>query len=229
MNILGNEGNRRLKNFSPHLEWVEKREDLNTLMIQMQECGYNEDFRGLVTVRIVSRYQNSLRNHHEGRRRMYRSKREQQEQVEAAGGESSKSNWFKTGGATNVLWIPATPDSELARAVEAALARTAPPTGLRAKGVEEPGRFVRSCVVRLNPLPKLSCGRRLFHWLARGESCKEGCYVEGVTYLGRCMSSPHADPRSSLPGSVAVAGYRASRTLWWKYQVEGEVPSGKRQ
>ena len=89
MNILVNEGNRRLKNYSPHLEWGEKREDINTLMIQMQECGHSEEFRGLVAVRIVSRYKNSLNNHQQGRRRMYRSRREQQEQVEAAGGRAS--------------------------------------------------------------------------------------------------------------------------------------------
>ena len=51
------------------------------------------------------------------------------------------------------------------------------------------------------------------------------------TLLVLCLSliSPHADPGSSLPGSVAVAGYRVSRTLWWNYQVEGEVPGGRRQ
>ena len=44
---------------------------------------------------------------------------------------------------------------------------------------------------RSNPFPRLSYGRRLCPWLARGEICHERCYVEGVTYLagqlGRCV------------------------------------------
>ena len=186
LNILVNEGNRRLKNHSPQMSWLEKKKNLDTLMIQMEECGHSEDFRGLVAVRTVSRYSKSLKNHLEGRRRMYRSRQEQQEQVRAAGGKASKSNWFKKSGATNVLRVPATKDSYLAKAVETALERTASPTGLVTKVVEEPGPSVRSSLVRSNPFPRSSCGRELCPWLARGEECAERCYQEGVTYLSRC-------------------------------------------
>ena len=103
MNILVNEGNRRLKNHSPHLKWLEKKKDLDKLLIQVEECGHTEEFRGLVAVRTVSRYWKSLRNPQEGSRRMYRSRQEQQEQVRAAGGKAIQSNWFKKLGATNVL------------------------------------------------------------------------------------------------------------------------------
>ena len=127
MNILTNEGNRRLRNHSPHISWKEKRKDLDTLMIQMEECGHTEEFRGLVADRVVSRYQQSLRNHLCGVKRMYRSRKEQQDQVRATGGKTGKSNWFKRGGATNVLRVPATLKSELAEAAKAALARSSAP------------------------------------------------------------------------------------------------------
>ena len=117
---------------------------------------------------------------------MYRSRKEQQRQVRAAGGKPGRSNWFKKGGATNVLKVPATPESELAEAAKAALARTSAPSGLVAKVVEEPGPSVKSCLVKSNVFPRESCGRLLCPWLARGESCRERCYTEGVTYVGRC-------------------------------------------
>ena len=102
MNILVNEGNRRLRNHSPHLTWDEKKNDVTTLMIQMEECGHKENFCAVVAVRIVLRYLNSLQKHRQGEKRMYRSEREQQAEVAAAGGRASKSNWFKKGGATQL-------------------------------------------------------------------------------------------------------------------------------
>ena len=139
-----------------------------------------------VAVRIVSRYQNSLQNHRTGQKRMYRNRREQKTDIEAAGGKASKSNWFQKSGATNLLRVPATPASGLAKAVEAALGRTAAPTGLRAKVADEPGRSVKSWLVKSNQFLRKSCGRKLCPWLARGEDCQERCYLEGVTYLARC-------------------------------------------
>ena len=139
-----------------------------------------------MAVRIVSRYQNSLQNHRTGQKRMYKNRREQKTEVEAAGGRASKSNWFQKSGATNLLRVPATPASGLAKAMEAALGRTAAPTGLRANVAEEPGRSVKTWLVKSNQFPRKSCGRKLCPWLAREEDCQERCYLEGVTCLARC-------------------------------------------
>ena len=44
---------------------------------------------------------------------MYRSKEEREKERQDAGGKSTKSNWFKKGGATNVLRLPATENRKL--------------------------------------------------------------------------------------------------------------------
>ena len=75
-----------------------------------------------MAVRLVSRYLNSLQNHRGGSIIIYRNKKEQKTEVEAAEGRASKCNWFQKGGATNLLRVPATPVNGLAKAVEAALA-----------------------------------------------------------------------------------------------------------
>ena len=82
-----------------------------TLMLQMEECGHTEQLRGQVAVRVVSRYQQSLANHLREVRRMYRSRKEQQGRIRAAKGKPGKSGWFKMGGATNALRVPATSES----------------------------------------------------------------------------------------------------------------------
>ena len=70
--------------------------------------------------------------------------------------------------------MPATAGSKLARAAEAALARTAAPTGLVAKVLEEPGPSIKSCLVKPNTFPRKSCGRLLCPWLARGRAVWRG-------------------------------------------------------
>ena len=47
-----------------------------------------------------------LHNHKIGRKRIYRSRREQREKMEVAGDRASKLNWFQKSGATNIFRIP---------------------------------------------------------------------------------------------------------------------------
>ena len=112
---------------------------------------------------------------------MHGSRQEQEAQVKAGGGKATKSDWFQKSGATNVLKVPATPGSELAKAVESALSRTTAPTGLVTKVVEEPGPSVRSSLVRSNQFPRQTCKWALCPWATQGEKCRERCYREGVT------------------------------------------------
>ena len=63
-NILLEEGSRRLRNCSPNLPWDTKGDFITALNIQMAEAGHKEEFRDMVTTRVVAKYANSLRNHH---------------------------------------------------------------------------------------------------------------------------------------------------------------------
>ena len=82
--------------------------------------------------------------------------------------------------------VPATSESELAKAAKAAVDRTSAPSGLVTKVLEEPGPSISQCLVKSNNFPRQSCGRPLWPWQAKGEKCRERCYREGVTYIGRC-------------------------------------------
>ena len=93
---------------------------------------------------------------------------------------------MKKGGATTVINISATKDSKLALAIEEALASCPAPTGSKTKVQERPGRSVREALVKGNPFPRPSCGRKACPWVGRQEECKGRCYREGVGYLASC-------------------------------------------
>lgn len=117
---------------------------------------------------------------------MYRTLKERQEQVEREGGKADKSDWFKTGGYTAVLKVPATKESKLSTLVQEAIDVTSNPTNTKVKVMEKPGVSVKNSLVRSNPFPRPTCGRKDCPWVRRGEDCQEQCFKEGSCYLGRC-------------------------------------------
>ena len=58
--------------------------------------------------RVIQKYKADLSNHLEGNHKMYRNKEERRLQVSLAGG-SYKDTWFRSGGATSTLTVPASP------------------------------------------------------------------------------------------------------------------------
>ena len=59
LNILVEEGYRRLRNYSPSIPWNKKVEALNRLMIQMFQAEHTKGFRRTV----VAKYKTTLDNH----------------------------------------------------------------------------------------------------------------------------------------------------------------------
>ena len=185
-NILIEEGNRRMRNCHPDLPWKHKAAYLTELNLSMRRAGHTERFRAMVTTRVVARYSTSLRNHRWGRVRMYRSREEREEQREEQGGKTTASDWMRKSGATTIINVSATKDNKLALAIEQALASCPAPKDTVTKVQERPGRSVRQILVRGNPFPRATCGRKYCPWVGRGEECKGACYREGVGYLASC-------------------------------------------
>ena len=157
----------------------------------MMLAGHSEEFRDLITTRAVAKYLNSLDNHLKyldgsGGRRMYRTKEERADQRKREGGKASKADWFRKGGFTSVLNVPATQGSLLAKEVAKVLQEYTSPDGLRPRVQERPGRSVKCILTKSNPFPTDTCGRSLCPWNARGEKCQEKCYKESICYVAFC-------------------------------------------
>ena len=73
---------------------------------------------------------------------LYRTKLERERQWEEKGRQATKANWFRKGGFTSIINVPATPGSLLASRVRYVLQETSSPQGLRPGVQERPGRSV---------------------------------------------------------------------------------------
>ena len=72
ISILMEEGQRRLRNCSPELDWKEKVLFLNRFSSDLRRSGHTPSFRGLILRRVIQKYRADLSNHLEGNRPMYR-------------------------------------------------------------------------------------------------------------------------------------------------------------
>ena len=59
VNILTQEGSRRLRNYSQGIPWDVKKEYLDKLSIQMMWAGYSERTRELVITRVLAKDSNN--------------------------------------------------------------------------------------------------------------------------------------------------------------------------
>ena len=134
INILTQEGSRRLRNCSLQIPWDTKVRYLNKLMVQMYWGGYSQNTRELVATRILARFENNLFNYHHLGRPLHRSKSERRSEPKA-----DKASWYRGDGTTTTITIPATAGSKLARAVRDTLLRVTGPTGTKVKVIERPG------------------------------------------------------------------------------------------
>ena len=108
LDILVQEGGRRLRNCDLSIPWETRIEYINLLMIQMVWSGYKEKERVVVAKRILARYNNNLWNYKNLDRTLYCSKEERSNQI-----KPDKNTWFRTQGATATQMVPVRPGGEL--------------------------------------------------------------------------------------------------------------------
>ena len=110
VNILVQEGSRRIRNCSPDLPWDRVVPHLNKLMISMHWGGYKEGTKRLVAVRILARYASNIENLKSMGRPLYRDKESRRLVV-----REDKSSWLRASGATATMMVPTTAGSRLAK------------------------------------------------------------------------------------------------------------------
>ena len=116
--ILLEEGSRRLRNCSPELEWDTKVFHLNRLSSEMKNSGHSQTFRSTILNRVAVKYLASLSNHQEGKRNMYRNKKERLEQEQIIKALTGNDTWFRKGGFTSTQTVPSTTGGVLASKVD---------------------------------------------------------------------------------------------------------------
>ena len=176
-------GLRILRNTKLEVPWSEKAAMLSEFAARLRDSGYNEKFRKQIIQSILGGWDKMLAEHEAGRRpinrsRNWQSEKRRQEKVR------KKSNWYKTGGYSTVIFCPYTPGGELAKKWREIEAREADTRGWRYKVVESSGRQVRSIVCK-NPWAGTCNDQECFVCTTGGSG---NCKQPGCTYKIQCMA-----------------------------------------
>ena len=208
--ILLEEGQRRLRNCSPELSWEKKSIFLNRFSSDMKRSGHCTSFRSTVLKRVILKYQVDLSNHLEGKRTMYRSRCERLQQKESQKNGNLKDTWFRSGGATSTLTVPATPNGELADLVRRNLEKSRQPNGTSTKVIEDGGTSTRIGLVKSNQFPSDHCWREdcMMCFQKDGRTEQTRCSNRNIGYEGQCTRCPE---RFVYVGETSRTGYTRTR------------------
>ena len=219
-NILTQMCLRVLLNNSECLMWERKKEKVELFMKRMQASGYDERLRYEVLKSAIEAFdkicQSSERPKYRGKEwNTPKLRRERQER---------RRNWFRRGGFESVMFVPATPQSELRKRIMEEVGRSE----VKIKVVERPGKKFKQMLQKNDPFKQKECG---------DESCfvcnttKEGsCRKPGVTYMMNCKGTcdresvyygeTHANAYTR--GKEHVSEYRRKQknSVLWKHCVK---------
>ena len=141
-----------------HIGWKKIAEHLTFFMSRMQASGYDRQFRLEILKSAINAHDKITREECEGkkiyRRREWRRNERRQER------EKRKKNWFCKGGYKSVMFITATPNSELRRKLQAGISKT----DIKIKVIEKSGKKVVRHLQRNNPFKEDICAvqRKMF-------------------------------------------------------------------
>ena len=159
---------RVLLNNSEYMKEEDKRELVELFLKRMQASGYSERFRYQVLKSALTAYERIASDQ---LRPMYRSK-ESDTPKNRAERSRKKRDWFKKGGYESVMFIPATPDSKLAKLIEEEVKSS----GVKIKVVERAGIKVKKLLQKNDPF--------------KGKKCEDStCFVCSTTNSGNCRKS----------------------------------------
>ena len=167
---------RVLLNCSDDIGKEEKAKHVQFFMKRMQALGYDEEFRYEVLKSACEAYESICNNPDQPK---YRSREwytpERRKEL-----MTKKKTWYRKGDDEAIMFVPATPRSELKKMVQEEVAES----DYKIKVVEQPGTKVKRLLQRNDPFKGKICGdEKCFVCTTTGSG---GCRKTGVTYLVRC-------------------------------------------
>ncbi len=177
--ILTQEGLRILLNCSKRLPWGVKACHLQNLAMRMKFSGYDKKFIVEIINSAVNAYRKMEKRDSEGIRPMYRDRGWNWEEREKKKRED-KTNWYKKGGYQTVVFVPATPNSELQRKFKDEVSNSK----YKVRVVELSGHTLQSKLQRSDPFKEGVCARK--NCVVCSTGGKGPCDRNGVTYEVKC-------------------------------------------
>ena len=159
--ILTQEALRRLKNTSVELGQSVGKSHLTNFMLKMKDSGYNERFREEIAASALKAFEMIIENDKKGIKPLHRNR--EQMLIDKRAKSSSGKNWWKKGKISynTVLYIPATPNSTLAKMIKKRERELNSNSNLRIKILEKGGTKFKNKIVKKNPFQPKTCGYRV--------------------------------------------------------------------
>ena len=210
---------RVLLNNSEYLVWAEKKSKVEFFMMRMQASGYGERFRYEVLRSAIHAY-GEIKNDDD--RPLYRGKGRNTPQRRKENKERKK-NWFRRGNYESVMFVPATPDSELKRRIQDEI----DVTNVKVKVIERMGTKIKRMLQKNNPFKRRQCNDDLCFVCS---TTKRGrCRTTGVTYAVDCkgdcgenvyFGETHANGYTRGMEHLNDYRYKRADSVMWKHCVK---------
>ena len=156
---LTQEAIRRLKNTSQSLGAEIQNSHLNIFMKKLKLSGYDEKFRGEIVKSAKKAYDAMVLKDQNGTKPLFRNRK----QIEEDKRLSSKVKWFNKKGKCHntVLFVPPTPNGELAKLIQKREEELNKYSKLSIKVVEKGGVKLKDLLVKKDPFKKPNCTSKL--------------------------------------------------------------------
>ena len=192
---------RRILNTSSRLDWTTTVAPVLTdYMQRMKTAGYNEGCRKSVLGHALRIFDRMKQEDQDGIRPLYRPPDWQAEE-RRIDKRSKKHSWSTKGGFTAPIFVPATPNSELAKMFQQLADEESIP-GLKFKIVESGGMSTKGLMQKSNPTATPGCSSRKC-LACRGESGRGGpCRRGNIQYEVSCSLCPD-EAKSAYVGETS--------------------------
>ena len=148
----------------------------------MQFSGYDQRFRSEVVKSALQAHKKILSQDEKGEKPLYRPKEWNRIEREK-NRRAKKGTWFKKGGYESVVFIPATPKSELKKKYENEIKKT----DLKIRVVEKSGRSLKSMLQKSDPFKQDKCADVEGCVRCKSDGRGKGmCRRDNITYEMEC-------------------------------------------
>ena len=157
--IFTQEAIRRLKNTSQSLGVEAQNSHLNSFTQKLKVSGYDEKFRGEIVKSAKKAYDIMILNDQNGTKPLFRSRKLIEEDKKL----NPKVKWFNKKGKyyTTVLFVPPTPNGELAKLIQKREQELNRYSKLAIKVVEKGGIKLKNILIKKDPFVKPKCNTEL--------------------------------------------------------------------
>ena len=181
-------------NCNNDIGWEKIAEHLSFFMARMQNAGYDQQFRLQVLKSAINAYEEKKKRHADGEVPFYRN-RQWKKNERRKEKEKKRNDWYKKGGTESVLFISATPNSELKNQLQKEINKTS----FKIRVIEKSGTKLVKLLQRNDPFKKKECRNKEECMICSGSN-PGGCRDSGVTYRIECLGNQTDNPEVQCGG-----------------------------